>query len=450
MAAILVVSNGPRGMIYTCLELCRRLQTAGHEVVFYGPQEHQALCHSNGLAFRALIPDQRQKWRQQDSQLGAWTRWRKRQQRRLELLASTQVDSFRQELKARQPDLVMLDAEMQEHILATLASGQRMMLLNTFASIWRLPHNPPLHLPIRPGKGWRGSPCGQRLSWAGYRLHKQWLGVRQWLTRIGSDRRSLLRAQARTAGFKLRRVTDGSHWLSPYIFPDLPVLCLHAAAFDFGSKTPASVLHAGPLILAERADALRGADAARLAAVLARHQQAGTPQRALIYVGLGSCFTHHEQWLQRLLQTVSQHPGWELILSLGGQNAPQFQQYAGEQVHIFDWLPQLTTLACADLAVVHGGINTIDECVMANVPMLVCNGGIRDMPGNTMRVLHHGIGLAADPQRDDENQLMAQLSTLLGDAALRSRLRSMRERYFRERDQQTLEKALETVLASEA
>ncbi len=87
---------------------------------------------------------------------------------------------------------------------------------------------------------------------------------------------------------------------------------------------------------------------------------------------------------------------------------------------------------------------------MANVPMLVCNGGIRDMPGNTMRVLHHGIGLAADPQRDGENQLMAQLSTLLGDAALRSRLRSMRERYLRERDQQTLEQALDTVLASEA
>ena len=450
MASILVVSNGPRGMIYTCLELCRRLQVAGHKVLFLGAEEHATVCRVNGVGFRALRPDQRQNWRQQDRQLGTWTRWRKRHGRRAELLASTQVEGYLRELKALRPDLILLDAEMQEHIVATLASGQRMMLLNTFASIWRVPHNPPLHLPIRPGKGWRGSAYGQRWSWAGYRLHKQWRGVRQWLTRIGSDRRSLLRAQARTAGFKLRRVTDGSHWLAPYIFPDLPMLCLHAAAFDFGSKTPAPVVHAGPLILGERADAISGADAARLETVLARHQQAGTPQRALIYVGLGSCFTHHEQWLQRLLQLVSQQAGWELLLSLGGQSAPEIQQRAGARVHIFDWLPQLTALAGADLAVVHGGINTIDECIMADVPMLVCNGGLRDMPGNTMRVLHHGIGLAADPQRDGEDQLRTQLQTLLGDTALRSRLRAMREQYLRERDQKTLEQALETLLVSEA
>ena len=70
------------------------------------------------------------------------------------------------------------------------------------------------------------------------------------------------------------------------------------------------------------------------------------------------------------------------------------------RVHTFPWVPQVDVLRQADVAVTHGGIGTVDECVSSGVPVLVYCGWETDMAGTTARVLHHGIGLAGDRRRD--------------------------------------------------
>ncbi len=98
------------------------------------------------------------------------------------------------------------------------------------------------------------------------------------------------------------------------------------------------------------------------------------------------------------------------------------------------------------MAVVHGGINTVDECVLAGVPMLIYCGGETDMAGITERAVHHGLGVAGDSERDDPTMVCAHLERLLTDAAIRQSVDSMRDAFALYRDNRVLERVVQSLV----
>ncbi|MGH8497829.1 MAG: glycosyltransferase, partial [Methylococcales bacterium] len=58
-------------------------------------------------------------------------------------------------------------------------------------------------------------------------------------------------------------------------------------------------------------------------------------------------------------------------------------------------IPQLALLRRARMMITHGGTNTIKECVYFGVPMVSFPFGA-DHPGNTARVVYHGLGVKGD------------------------------------------------------
>jgi UDP:flavonoid glycosyltransferase YjiC (YdhE family) len=51
--------------------------------------------------------------------------------------------------------------------------------------------------------------------------------------------------------------------------------------------------------------------------------------------------------------------------------------------------------------ITHGGMNSIAECIKMEIPMLVFPlSPYWDQPGNSARVIYHGLGLRANIQRD--------------------------------------------------
>ena len=63
-----------------------------------------------------------------------------------------------------------------------------------------------------------------------------------------------------------------------------------------------------------------------------------------------------------------------------------------KNVSIFRRVPQLRVLEASDLMVMHGGTNSISECITAGVPMPAYPGSV-DQPGNAARLVYHGMGL---------------------------------------------------------
>ncbi|MDY7094235.1 MAG: glycosyltransferase [Acidobacteriota bacterium] len=459
MAKILLLPGAFPSVLYPGVELARRLASAGHEVTLAGlpavASSARALAEHHGLGFLELKGSQLGEFLVADAEKSFIRRlltFRRRRQEARELLG---VEEFRRVLEALSPDLLLADVELHEHILTAVGAGVKVALLNPFASIWRRPGLPPNHCLVRPGVGWRGSRWGMALLWLAARWRKRGRAWRQRWRSVGCDRLSLLRELARDGGFDFRRGTDDSQWLIPFTYRHLPVLSLHAREFEFPHEPPPQVTYVGPMVLEERVDrSLPPEDRARLDEILARHGgTASSSPRRLIYAGFGSVFSTDGDFLRRLLAAVVAEEDWELVLSFSGratgENPELPPESLGERVHRFGWLPQLEMLEHAAAAVTHGGINTLDECVLAGVPVLVYCGHETDMAGNTARVVHHGIGIAGDRRRDSPQTIRHHLRRLLEEPSFPRRVGELRRSYRAYVQHRQAERAVAELLKAE-
>jgi UDP:flavonoid glycosyltransferase YjiC (YdhE family) len=268
------------------------------------------------------------------------------------------------------------------------------------------------------------------------------------VSRVGCDRCSILRRIARERGFDLRREADDSQWLIPWTYRRLPVLSLHALEFDFPHQPPARVHYVGPMVLERRVDeTLEDDDRERLEAVFDRCRGDG---RRLIYAAFGSVFSADAEMVRRLLRVVDERPDWELVTSLSGTMDPAELAPVPERGHLFGWLPQLEVLRHCDAVVTHGGINTIDECVLHRVPMVIYCGHETDMAGNTSRVEHHGIGVAGDRRRDGTRRMCQRIDEVLESSQIADNLARFERAYTAYAEESVAERVVARLLEDRA
>ena len=446
-ARILCVVSGLPSVLYPSLELARRLAAAGHRVTFASRAEARPLVEHYGLDFFALEPSGHEAFQAADA--GPLpVRLLRLRQRREQAREAMAVGGFARALRERAPDLVLVNGEMHEHVITALGAGARVALLNSFVSIWRQPGLPPPHALVLPGVGWKGSRAGIRLLWLALELRKKARALVLSARAAGCDRVSILRLMAREAGLDLRRETDDTQWLIPFTWDRLPVLSLHALEFELPHRPPERVRYVGPMVLDSRPERPMGdEDRARLRAVLDRRRRAGG-KRKLVYAAFGSTFTAEPSLLRRLAEAVAREPDWELVVSLSDRVSPAEISPLPERVHAFPWLPQPEVLRHADVAVTHGGIGTIDECVTRGVPSLVYCGFETDMGGTTARVVHHGIGIVGDRRRDDPGAIRAHIGRLLLDARFAESVERLRACYASYVERREAERAVESLLGA--
>jgi UDP:flavonoid glycosyltransferase YjiC (YdhE family) len=168
-------------------------------------------------------------------------------------------------------------------------------------------------------------------------------------------------------------------------------------------------------------------------------------ERKLIYAGFGSVFSTDLAFLQRLVGIVAERPTWDLVISLSGRIPPADLGRLPERVRAFSWVSQMRVLTHADVMVTHGGISTIDECVIRGVPMLVYCGFETDMGGTTARVVHHRIGIAGD-WRDDTPVIRRHIERLLDEPHFAANLSRLRHRYAAYVENRVAERVVESLL----
>lgn len=446
MARILCLTSSISGVLYPGVELARRLDAAGHLVTYASFPEAAAVVAANGLEFVPLEPGRYEEFLAEDRRHGFFRRLLDLRSRRERAMESLGVESLDRVVRDLEPDLLLIAGEMHEHVIAASAAGVPIALLNSFVSIWRCPGLPPPHRLARPGVGWKGTRVGIGLLWLALWLGKLHRAGSRKLWRVGCDRLSLLRRLAGDSGFDLRRETDAGHWLKPFTYRRLPVLSLHALEFEFPHQPPERVSYVGPMALEVRGDeGVREPEWAELEAIFERCSDG---RRALIYAGFGSFFSSGVDFLRRLVEAAAGRDDWELVISLGGRLDPALLGSLPPGVSAFRWLPQLEVLRRSDVAVVHGGINTVDECVLNGVPMLVYCGFETDMAGTTSRIVHHGLGLAGDRRGDRPAEIRARLERLLAEPGFRENVERMRARYVTYAENGAAERVVESLLAS--
>jgi MGT family glycosyltransferase len=151
--------------------------------------------------------------------------------------------------------------------------------------------------------------------------------------------------------------------------------------------------------------------------------------KELVYVTLGTHAAMYGKKIDRffrcLIEAAKTMPACYFIVNIGKGNDPAKFGKA-DNVFLTDFVPQLQILDRAAAIVTNGGLGTVKEAIMAQVPLLVvpCRW---DQFGNAARVKLHGIGDYCNIDKVTAPLLRQRIDHVLNDGGYRSRLASMKQ-----------------------
>lgn len=137
-------------------------------------------------------------------------------------------------------------------------------------------------------------------------------------------------------------------------------------------------------------------------------------RRPRIYASLGSFFSGRTDILQKLVSAF-RYQNVELMLASGTTPRSELGSIPDHWT-VSEYLPQPALLRTADLAITHGGNNTVTEALTAGVPLLV--GPLStDQFAAAADIESAGLGATFDPNFDDANTISGLAAELLGGDA---------------------------------
>lgn len=140
----------------------------------------------------------------------------------------------------------------------------------------------------------------------------------------------------------------------------------------------------------------------------------------LVYLSFGSLGAMDVDLIERLLAVFATLPA-RFLVNVGGFR--DTYRAVPDNVFLGAWFPQPSVVAKADLFIHHGGNNSFCEALRFGVPSLVmpyCWDG----HDNAQRAEETGVGRRLDRDGWTPGELAAVILGLLGDSAMRERLRA--------------------------
>lgn len=318
-------------------------------------------------------------------------------------------------------DLILCDAIRTFEVLVVRMAGARCAVYSTTLPIWSDSLGTDVYTAVPEPRSWYGR-LRVIVSWKLNAL-RQWRRRRKLLKRLPGYRqvnRFLPEAQA-ALGIRGEDIDWNTRTGVPLpYFRDVPTLVMCPKALDFPRTDDRRLHWIEPCILRER-------NAPPLAFEI-------DPRKPLLFVSLGTQVQRvawAQQWFATVCDVIAGQPDWQGVLAVGPMLAPRLANRAiPGRLTILASAPQHALLEKTAVAVIHGGLNSVKECIMAGVPMAVFPTG-HDQPGNAVRVQARGLGLMGSAHRLRAADLEKMLRTLLTDPAFRASVAAMREEFLR-------------------
>ena len=431
MAHFAFVAHGLTSPLNASLELSRQLTAAGHRVTYISHVDIGDTVAAQGFPFVRLSETQPD-WSSGSvaNGLGLLRQVPAMRRVRKQSIVSDEVERV---ISALAPDMLLIDIEMHHPIIVTAGLGIPTMLVMNWLSTYRLPDLPPLDSPLAPGnpkeirRAWRRVQAAALTARVRHKLSRHGVGDLLRPVSFGTRHYADLKQVARSRGFGLDEHTDRGQWLRPFMYTQLPVLCSNAYEFEFPHTPHPNIRYIGPLVNRDRTeDRIDDTTWQRWRSFGDRRDG----RRPLVYCSLGSYWADM-RFLRMVLGTFSRRSEWDLVLGLGSQVTEEQLGPVPSNVLILDYAPQLEVLAEADVAINHGGITSINECIANAVPMVVYSPSLLDQDGCAARVEYHRLGVRGDWAHKDPAVLESHIERLLGDRSFAKSLRTMREAFDR-------------------
>lgn len=155
--------------------------------------------------------------------------------------------------------------------------------------------------------------------------------------------------------------------------------------------------------------------------------------KKLIYCSLGTTTQLgnkdiFRRFYQTVIDAISKNKHWNLIISAGKYlSEDDFNNIPGN-VQILSFAPQQDILSKANAAIVHGGVNSLKECIVHRVPMVIYPFRF-DQPGSAARACFNGIALAGNIRSESSRGLIDKLVRIMDDPLIAQNIFSISNRY---------------------
>jgi UDP:flavonoid glycosyltransferase YjiC (YdhE family) len=391
MRRIGILSFSSPGHYYPLTALGRRLQSRGHEVVYFQVADLERPIRAAGLEFRQIG--------QEDFPPGS-LRARDEEVSKLKGLAALRCGLRGIERKA-----IMLfrdaPAAIRDERIDALIVDQIEMAGGTVAEYLGLPFvSAAAALPVNLDTS--VPPC--TLPWS-HRVGV-WARFRNWAANaayewIFSGVRGTINHQRRAWGLPAVQGLNGT-------FSALAQVAQLPATLELpGRRLPPGFHHTGPWT-----------DAGGREPVDFPWQQLD-PSRRLVYASMGTLQNGILQTFHMMAEACA-GLDLQLVISLGGGQDPGLLGDLPGDPIVVGYAPQLDLIRRSALTISHGGLNTALESVAEGVPMVVLPVTY-DQPGVGTRVEWSGVGRSIPVGRLTVDRLRDAVRIVLGDPAYRQR-----------------------------
>jgi zeaxanthin glucosyltransferase len=152
-------------------------------------------------------------------------------------------------------------------------------------------------------------------------------------------------------------------------------------------------------------------------------------------------------FLKKVATVFMSKNDWALIISCGQVDINKFGIVASN-IHLFQRVPQLDVLKRSEIVITSSGHNTITECILLGVPMLVFPLSNKwDQNGNAVRVEYHKLGLKGNINTVTVAELKAKIERLIENPMFKENIFKMSTVFQKQRV--TLTPALLNIKATE-
>lgn len=431
MATIAFFAYLHRGNLNATLKLADDLKQGGHRVVYIGLQDSESYIRSNDFDYISVYPTYFPKGYYDEytrldglpvgiERLKALRKTVAHFNRFFHHLVSGGDEEFLSILRRLQPDLFIFpvdDALTEWPALMAYAAGVKSIYISSALRPCEESGIPPIHTPIIPTRS-PVSALRVSLAWKKDRCARFVLSKFLGFFGLNLDFDSFARQLA--AKYKYRwKIHEGAYKTNTTI--KLPELVPCPPEFDFpGAEIPGRY-YVEPSIHLRRSQP--EFPWARL-----------DPKRPLIYCALGTLYwfqkNRYKHFFQTLLDASRVKTDRQWVLSIGDILSVEEFGIVPENVILVNQAPQLKLLERATVMITHGGMNTIKECIYWGVPMISFQLGA-ESPGNTARVVYHGLGIQGDLRRLDVDYLRDLIEAVERSAYIRSQMKIMQEKFRR-------------------
>ncbi|MEM6395438.1 MAG: glycosyltransferase [Bacteroidota bacterium] len=410
MTKILIVTSGFRGILNCSLAIAKKLEDLGYEIVCASPGDVGKEVAEAGFSFY----QQPSIYRPEKEKNKAWLVrkiWNRKSP--MQLLGQ---DSFADLIQTLNIGLVIVDIELREYVFTAYQQNIPIILLSQWFNHLADDTFPLLCSYQYPsGDQEERKILSTELEIRKGRLEHKYIQLQKKTS--GLDRFSMLEKYRSYCQFPIDQI-ELYTWPPPFTFKNMPTLFCNNEELEFPHIRPENHTYIGPQIW-ERS---HGGISQRLTDFI---DFCSRSKRNLVYATVGTLSKEYSSFFNRLLRAVYERNDLMLIISHG--NSKVHSNYINDSVLLCDYVPQYEVLIKADLCINHAGINTINECLYLEVPMLIYTAGEHDQPGCTKRLQYHQLAHVGDLVEDDYRRISTRISNVLKDSKLKQKMATARQ-----------------------